>query len=72
MMHKDAKGVGSLDYTDFSKWMGSSIEPSAGFYFRHDSIKNPQYERNLENVIHKNEKNTKIAREKITSIDFYK
>ena len=52
--------------------MGSSIEPSAGFYFRHDSVKNPQYERNLENVIHKNEKNTKIVREKMTAIDFYK
>lgn len=53
MMHKDKKGLGSLDYTDFSKWMGSSIEPSAGFYFRHDSIKNPQYEKNLECTIQK-------------------
>ena len=30
---------------DFSKWLGNSIHQSEGFYFRHDSIKNPQYER---------------------------
>lgn len=33
---------------DFSKWLGNSIHMSEGFYFRHDSIKNPQYERFLQ------------------------
>ena len=34
-------------YKDFCSWLGSSIEPTEGFYFRHDSKKNPQYEINL-------------------------
>ena len=72
MMHKDKKKQGSLDYTDFSKWMGSSIEPSAGFYFRHDSVKNPQFEKNLEDVWNKNEKNTKVVRDKMTEANFLK
>ena len=46
--YKDSKEVGTLNYKDFSKWMGSSIEPSEGFYFRHDSVRNPQYHQNLE------------------------
>jgi Ca2+-binding EF-hand superfamily protein len=69
MMHKGNK-KGYLDFTDFSKWMGSSIQPSAGFYFRHDSIKNPQYERNLETLLSKNDKNTKVVREKMTENKF--
>lgn len=69
MIHKGHKN-GLLDYTDFSKWVGSSIEPSAGFYFRHDSIRNPQYEMNLEKLQKKNEKNTKIVRDKMTETNF--
>lgn len=38
---KDSKKVGKIGYTDFSKWVGNSIHMSEGFYFRHDSIKNP-------------------------------
>ena len=38
---KDSKGEGRLGYADFSKWVGNSIHQSEGFYFRHDSIKNP-------------------------------
>ena len=34
-------------YKDFCSWLGSSIEPTEGFYFRHDSKKNPQYEINF-------------------------
>lgn len=41
---KDSTGQGRLNYADFSKWVGNSIHMSEGFYFRHDSIKNPQYE----------------------------
>jgi hypothetical protein len=33
---------------DFSRWLGNAIHMSEGFYFRHDSVKNPQYERFLE------------------------
>ena len=34
---KDRSGVGRIDFTDFSKWFGSAIHKSEGFYFRHDS-----------------------------------
>jgi Ca2+-binding EF-hand superfamily protein len=43
---KDSKGAGSLNYTDFSEWLGQAIHWSEGFYFRHDSIKNPAFEKN--------------------------
>ena len=48
IMEKDSTKRGKLGYTDFSKWVGNSIHQSEGFYFRHDSVKNPQYEQNLE------------------------
>lgn len=38
---KDTNNQGKLSYMDFSKWLGNSIHMSEGFYFRHDSIKNP-------------------------------
>ena len=41
---KDSTGRGMLGYADFSKWVGNSIHQSEGFYFRHDSIKNPSFE----------------------------
>jgi len=44
IMEKDSTGKGMLGYADFSKWVGNSIHQSEGFYFRHDSIKNPPYE----------------------------
>jgi hypothetical protein len=34
-------------YKDFCAWLGSSIEPTEAFYFRHDSQKNPQYDLNF-------------------------
>ena len=42
----DSKGKGKLGYNDFCKWMGGAIHKSEGFYFRHDSIKNPPFEEN--------------------------
>ena len=30
-----------LNYTEFSGWLGNTIEPAEAFYFRHDSQKNP-------------------------------
>ena len=44
MKEKDSFKKGNLCYADFSKWMGSAIHHSEGFYFRHDSIKNPVFE----------------------------
>jgi hypothetical protein len=38
---------GKISYKDFSKWVGNYIHSVQGFYFRHDSIKNPPFERNL-------------------------
>lgn len=44
---KDSKKKGKLSYSDFSRWIGSTINQSEGFYFRHDSWKNPQFDTNL-------------------------
>ncbi len=41
MKNRDSKRAGRLDFKDFCKWMGTAIEPCEGFYFRHDSVKNP-------------------------------
>ena len=41
---RDSSGQGRINYEDFSSWVGGSIHQSEGFYFRHDSIKNPWYE----------------------------
>ena len=49
ILEKDSTKRGKLGYSDFSKWVGNSIHHSEGFYFRHDSVKNPQFEKNLEN-----------------------
>jgi len=38
---KDKMGNGMISYDEFSSWLGNSIHMSEGFYFRHDSIKNP-------------------------------
>ena len=43
-----SKGA-KLGFKDFCKWLGSAIQPCEGFYFRHDSVKNPQYEENKAN-----------------------
>lgn len=44
---KDSKKNGRINYSDFSRWLGSSIHQSEGFYFRHDSMKNPSYDTNF-------------------------
>lgn len=41
---KDSKKIGKLNYADFVNWMGVVIHQSEGFYFRHDSIRNPRHE----------------------------
>jgi Ca2+-binding EF-hand superfamily protein len=48
MLDKEAPGgtlSGKLSYKDFSSWVGNFIHSVQGFYFRHDSIKNPPFER---------------------------
>lgn len=49
IVDKDIKKEGKLSYMDFSRWLGGAIHMSEGFYFRHDSVKNPQYDRYLQN-----------------------
>jgi len=34
-----------INYSDFSRWLGPSIHLAEGFLFRHDSKKNPHYEK---------------------------
>jgi Ca2+-binding EF-hand superfamily protein len=36
-----------LSYADFSRWIGATINQSEGFYFRHDSIKNPVFDQKI-------------------------
>ena len=38
----------NISYTKFCTWLGPAIEPPEGFYFRHDSYKNPHYDLNME------------------------
>ena len=45
LSEKDSSKKGRLNYSDFSQWLGQAIHWSEGFYFRHDSIKNPPFER---------------------------
>lgn len=47
IMSRDQLGKGRISYEDFSSWVGNSIHMSEGFYFRHDSIKNPFFDREL-------------------------
>mmetsp|Transcript_2118 Transcript_2118/g.2000 ORF Transcript_2118/g.2000 Transcript_2118/m.2000 type:complete len:242 (+) Transcript_2118:694-1419(+) len=61
IMEKDSSKLGRLGYSDFSKWVGNSIHQSEGFYFRHDSIKNPQFEQNLQNQEWKNEQKAEVS-----------
>ena len=43
--NRDSKHQGKLDFNDFCKWMGSSIEPNEGYYyFRHNPFANIEYE----------------------------
>ena len=53
---KDSTKKGMLNYKDFSRWMGNAIHQSEGFYFRHDSSVNPQYEKNKKTMLTKNAK----------------
>ena len=38
---RDQTKMGRLNYEDFSAWVGNCIHQSEGFFFRHDSIRNP-------------------------------
>jgi len=40
----DSQRKGSINYNDFCQWMGGAIHKSEGFFFRHDSAKNPPFE----------------------------
>ena len=44
VLNRDSQRKGKINFKDFWKWMGSAIEPTETFYFRHDSLRNPQYE----------------------------
>ena len=48
---KGKKKPGKVNYFEFCDWLGQAIEPTEDFYFRHDSIKNPQYERNMQKSV---------------------
>jgi len=55
----DSRHRGTINYNDFCKWMGGAIHKSEGFYFRHDSFKNPP----VEAYFHKFQEAEKIRKE---------
>ena len=61
--NRDSRRKGKIDFKDFCKWMGGAIEPCEGFYFRHDSVKNPQYEQNLEKQRVRSDKGKQLVAE---------
>lgn len=61
LKNRDSKRQGKIDFKDFCKWMGTAIEPCEGFYFRHDSVKNPLYENNIRKQIEHNSKSVQIV-----------
>lgn len=70
---KDSKKQGRIGYTDFSKWLGGSIHQCEGFYFRHDSSKNPQYDLNEYKQVQNRMKETKeVAKQTLTSTNIQK
>jgi Ca2+-binding EF-hand superfamily protein len=58
-----------INYSCFSNWFGNTIEPVETFYFRHDSHKNPQYEKNLTRQETLYSKGQKKVREIISNDD---
>jgi hypothetical protein len=56
-----------VTYSDFCAWLGSAVEPPESFYFRHDSMKNPQYEMNLEMNRNKREPNQNAVKQRLTA-----
>jgi hypothetical protein len=70
---KDQKKIGKIAYADFSKWMGGTIHQSEGFFFRHDSIRNPQFEKNLESYNSRHQKNrSTIMKQQLEDMNIYK
>jgi hypothetical protein len=65
---KDHFNRGKISYEDFSAWVGNSIHMSEGFYFRHDSTRNPQYEINMKRIQEQNVYQDKV-REELTAIN---
>jgi len=55
-----------VSYSDFCSWLGSTIEPTEAFYFRHDSKKNPQYEVSILKTQDKYAVNKKVVSDIIT------
>lgn len=41
-------GKARLTCQDFTSWVGESIHRREGFYFRHDSMKNPRYHQHVQ------------------------
>ena len=66
IMEKDSKKRGKLGYSDFSQWVGNSIHQSEGFYFRHDSVKNPQFENNLARQKNNNQHRQEVSKSLLT------
>ena len=69
MHDKDSKKRGMIDYKDFCRWVGNSIQLSEGFYFRHDSQKNPSFDKNQ---LKNEQKDTSKAKESLINSNIEK
>jgi hypothetical protein len=52
--------------------MGTVIEPCEGFFFRHDSVKNPQYEQNVKKQIEQNARGVAEATNRLVNTNLMK
>lgn len=46
-MNARKDGTGKLNYADFSLWLGNEIHNLATFNFRHDSRRNPSFDKHV-------------------------
>ena len=65
-MHTSKSHQTRINYNDFCAWLGSAIEPTETFYFRHDSKKNPQFEISFRKNVEKNLPSHRNASEVLT------
>lgn len=63
LVHAKASKCGKISYEDFSSWVGGVIQQSEGFYFRHDSVKNPGYDRCHLHAAEKEDAKTHVKKE---------
>lgn len=47
IIDKSRSNSDNLNCADFTRWVGESIHHREGFYFRHDSLRNPNFDQHI-------------------------